>query len=421
MPGSVVYHAGLSQLVVAPATPTPAGLEALMARLLAALEGALPELEAEAARRIRVLQAGLELVSGQPLSQHDTGTSEDVLALAESAVRMRAPDLTVKLQPERRPQVVPAPAKIALALVQLAVNAKQHEFIDAARRRRVTGVRLRVGRGPSFYVEWPSEDAGAAQVSTARHQRARPRWGWGYVRLAADALGGVALPPGLTVPGWEGACFSIGSRMLTLPLACYERGRLVRCTGSWEQETRFAHGASQHLLEESAAGVLEAARAAPGAIVYHDLFAARVSGERTWLALPPETGTNRVKDVLRGLDHERVLWAAPEPHATRVQALTLILARRAGQEWPVFDASSWVQAFPAACQALGVDPPALTGATLYPDGRVAAFLLAELGGRLRVSQGTVVFDPPPQAATDPLLSVLEPGGRMTAGLDQLFS
>ncbi|MDQ6900227.1 MAG: hypothetical protein M3072_12090 [Candidatus Dormibacteraeota bacterium] len=421
MPGSVVYQAGLSKLVVAPATPTPPGLDALMARLLGALEAALPALDVESERRVKVLQAGLQLISGQPLSEADRGTTSDVLTLAESAIRMRAPDLEVEVQPEQRPQAVPAPATIALALVQFAVNAKQHEFMDAAQLHPVRNVRLRVGSGPAFYVEWPSAEVTGAQVSTARHQRARLRWGWGYVRLAADALAGVALPPGLTVRGWEGAGFSIGSRLLTLPLACFDGGRRVRCTGSWEQETGFAHAASQRLVEEGLAGAMRAAAAAPGAIVYRDLFSARSSGDRTWVALPPETGTNRIKDVLRGLDHERVLWSAPEPHATRVQALTLILARGAGQEWPLLDAASFAQAFSAACQALRLDQPDLTGATLYPDGRVAAFLLAELGGRLRVSQGTLVFEAPPRAVDDPLLGVLEPGGRLTPGLDQLFT
>src|SRR5207237_1338989 len=131
---------------------------------------------------------------------------------------------------------VPAPATIALALVQLAANAAAHELADAAGSRRVDAVSLRAAPGPTFYVEWRSERPAGAVVATARHQARRLRWGWGYVRMAADALGGVAVPPGPTGEELEGACFSIGSRMLTVPLACFVSGALTRRTQAWEQE-----------------------------------------------------------------------------------------------------------------------------------------------------------------------------------------
>src|SRR6202011_675974 len=101
---------------------------------------------------------------------------------------------------------------IALALVQLAVNARQHE--EAER------VFLRVGPGPTFSVEWPGATRMAAAVSSHRHALRRERWGWGYVRMVADALGGAAVPPGAAGHGLTGACLGLGSPRLGLPLAC---------------------------------------------------------------------------------------------------------------------------------------------------------------------------------------------------------
>ena len=63
------------------------------------------------------------------------------------------------------------------------------------------------------------------------------------------------------------------------------------------------------------------------------------------------------------------------------------------------------------------------GATVYPDPRVAAHLLAELGGRLRVADGIVVYSPPAGAAA-PILHALPPVGEadyaLTPRLDALF-
>lgn len=425
LPGCLVYHAGIGHLLIGAASPTPRELEALMTRLLGALRQALPAMTVEARLRGAVLIAGLELVSGHPIRLDDTGTTSDVLEFAAAAIRMRAPRLGLELLPEERPQPVPAPATVALALVQFAVNAATHEYVDAARTRRVDTVSLRVAPGPSFYLEWRSDEPADVTVRTARHQRRRERWGWGYIRMAADALGGVALPPGRTGEGSEGACFSIGSRLLTVPLACFEAGKLSRCTQAWEQETRFAEPATRSVLEGNVRGLLAAARSRPGQIVYLDLMSARSAGpQRTWLALPPETGSNRVWDVLRGLDHERTLWSAPEPHATRVLALTALLAHAVGQALPTSTAATWGEVFPRACRTLGVEAPELRGAAIYPEPRVGAYLLSELGGRLEAVEGVVEYRPPADAAADPLVTLLEPTGlgsfRLTPGLEGLF-
>jgi hypothetical protein len=424
LPGSISFYTGAGHLVVGAATPTAPELEALMSELLQAIREALPAMEHAAALRTAVLLAGLELVSGRPLDETDAGTTSDVLEYAAASIRTRAPSLAVEVVPEGRPGPVPAPATIALALVQFAANASAHEFADTAATRRVDTIRLRVAGGPSFYVEWPSETMGEVAVRTARHQRRRSRWGWGYVRMAADALGGAALPPGRTGDGMEGACLSIGSRMLTVPLACFEGGRVLRRTQSWEQETVHVAADERPGIQAELDDLLVEAAADPGSIVSHDLFCARRSGGRTWAALPPEAGSHRVRDVLRGLDHERALWAAPEPHATRVHALTVVLARAAGDDWPTFDASTWAALFPVACGSLGVEAPDVAGAAVYPDPRVAAFLLAELGGELSVADDVVVYRPPEDGGSEPVLAVLEPFRHgwyaLTPALDTLF-
>jgi hypothetical protein len=426
LPGSVSFYTGAGHLVVGATTPTAPELEALMTELLRAVRAALPAMEHGAALRTAVLLAGLELVSGRPLDDRDVGTTSDVLEYAAASIRTRAPSLAVEILPEQRPGAVPAPATVALVLVQFAVNASAHEFADAACTRRLDSVRLRVANGPSFYVEWPTESHSDVAVRTARHQGRRTRWGWGYVRMAADGLGGAALPPGRTGDGMEGACLSIGSRMLTVPLACYDGGRLRRRTQSWEQETLHVPADERSAIEDELRELLVTATADPGAIVSTELLCARHTGGRTWAALPPEAGSHRVRDVLRGLDHERALWAAPEPHATRVHALTVVLARAAGDDWPTFDAGTWASLFPVACAALGLQAPDLSGAAVYPDPRVAAYLLAELGGELSVADDVVVYRPPEGrgVTAEPVLAVLEPFRNgwyaLTPALDSLF-
>lgn len=423
LPGSVCFYTGAGHLVVGASTPTAPELEALMLELLAAVRGALPAMDHPAALRTSVLLAGLELVSGRPLDGR-TGTTSDVLEYAAASIRTRAPSLAVEVVPEERPVDVPAPATVALVLVQFAANASAHEFADAGGVRRLDSVRLRVASGPSFYLEWRTESPVDVAVRTARHQGRRSRWGWGYVRMAADALGGAALPPGRTGDGMEGACLSMGSRMLTVPLACFVGGRPRRRTQTWEQETVHAAAADRPAIERELQDVLSAAAAKPGAIVGSELLSARQTAGRTWAALPPETGSHRVRDVLRGLDHERALWAAPEPHATRVHALTVILARAAGDDWPTFDAGTWASLFPVACGALGLQAPDVSGAAVYPDPRVAAYLLSTLGGELSAADDVVVYRPPAGRASEAVLAVLEPFRHgwyaLTPALDSLF-
>jgi hypothetical protein len=423
-PGAVAFATGAGSLVVGAAEAAPPELDTLMTALLDAIGQALPALDGRAAPSTAVLLAGLRLVSGRPLDPADTGTASDVLAHTEAAIAARVPALRVEARPPAEDVAVPAPATIALALVQLAANAAAHEFSDAAGTRRVDAVALRVAPGPTFYVEWRSERPGGAVVATARHRSRRERWGWGYARMAADALGGVAVPPGPTGEQREGTFFSIGSRMLTVPLACFVSGSPTRRTQAWEQELAHPDHRTRDALAVDVEELLRDAVLVPGRIVRRGVLAARRTDRRIWMGLPPETGVDRVRDVLHGLDHERALWSAPEPHATRVHALTLALACAAGDPWPTFDARTWSAGFPAACTALGVWAPRIEGAAVYPDPRLAAHLLAELGGYLRVEDEVVRYRPPAGAAGAPILAALPPAGpgeyALTPPLEALF-
>lgn len=396
-PGTLSYRAGAGHLLVAPDAPTPE-LDALMGRLLGEVRAAAAALSGDAALQASVLAAGLELVAGRPAGAGPAGGAEEVVALTAAAVGARTQDLGVQVLGPLPDVPVPAPAAIALALVQLAVNAHRHE---EARR-----VFLRVAPGPTFSVEWPAPARAAGPVRSHRHALRRPRWGWGYVRMVADALGGVALPPGPAGPGLTGACLGLGSARLGLPLACVRDGRVERATEAWDEDP--AMPAQGEPAGGPLAALVAAAAAQPGRIAYGGLHRARLRRGRTWAALAPESGSSRARDLLRGLHHERALWSAPEPQATRVSALTTLLQVAMGEPWPSAPPSVWAEVLPGACAALGVPPPAPVDWVCPPDPRATAFLLAETGGRLvgRGDEAWLVA-----AAGDPLLRALGAGSR----------
>lgn len=396
-PGTVSYHTGHGHLLVAPDVPA-AELDVLMDRLLVELRAAVHVLDGDAGRRATLLAAGLELVAGRPVSAGRRRGVEEVLELAVAGIGARTQNLTVHVAGPLPRLAVPGAGAIALALVQLAVNAQDHE---GARR-----VVLRVDPGPTFAVEWPAAQPAAAPVTTHRHRRRRARWGWGFVQMVADALGGVALPPGPVGPGTRGACVGLGALSLTLPLACVLEGRVERATQAWDQDPHVP--ALGQPAEGTLARLVTAAAAARGRIAFHDLYRARVHGQRTWAALPPQGGSDRARDLLRGLHHERALWRAPEPYATRVSALATLLGFTLGDPWPSVPPSVYAEALPAACASLGVSLPAAIDVLALPPPRVVALLLAELGGGL-VQRGEEVYLAPSAGTRSPLLAALRPG------------
>lgn len=407
-PGDVVYFAGHGHLLVGSAEPAEAVLQGVLGELLRALDRLRADLPFEDASRLRVLVAGLRVVSGETVGETDRGTTDEVLELTRLAVAARVvPPISLRLEAVRPPLPVPAPAVVALALVQLIVNVSRHEWRDEAQTLPVDEVTVRVSPGPGFFVEWPSERTTTGRIQTHRHVDRRERWGMGYVRLAADALGGTALPPAPAEGGRASVGFGLGARNLALPLCCEEPGLETRTTRAWDQEHDRAE-ADREVL----ASVRDAARSDPGRIVAAGFHTARaVPGtERIWLAMPPESGRARVRDALRGLDHEGALLRAPHPHAARLHALNVLL--RAGLGDP--DAlttcyrQDWQRRFPPAMQAAGLPVPALRDAAVYPDPLLAAWLLGEYGGHLEVdTMGSVWYRPsrPPDAR----LSLLRPG------------
>jgi hypothetical protein len=372
-PGTLSYRAGAGHLLVAPDAPTP-GLDALMGRLLDELAAAAAALDGDAALQASVLAAGLALAGGRPAGVEPPGTAAQVIALTAAAVRARTQGLVVQVVGPLPAGPVPAPAAIALALVQLAVNAQQHE--EAER------VLLRVGPGPTFSVEWPdpARPSPPGAVRSARHALRRQRWGWGYVRMVADALGGAALPPGPAGHGLTGACLGLGSARLGLPLACVRDERVERATQAWEEEPGLP--APGEPVAGDLAVLVAAAAEEPGLIAYRGLHRARLRRERTWAVLAPESGSSRARDLLRGLHHERALWSAPEPHATRVSGLTTLLQVAMGEPWPSVPPSVYREGLPPACAALGIPAPEPLDVVAPPDPRAVALLLAEAGGRL---------------------------------------
>jgi hypothetical protein len=397
VPGSVVYYAGHGYLAVGAEEAADPDLRTGLTQLLGELEVMVGGLSGPAAVRSRLLASGLRLVAGEPVSEDDRGTSADVLEMAGVGVAARvSPPLAIEALDHRPARAVPAPAVIALALVQFAVNISHHERVDVAGTRRVESIAIRVSDGPTFHVEWPSEAPRSTGVESQRHVQRRRRWGWGYVRMAADALGGTALPPAPAGPDREAVSFGLGSRNLTMPLALFEGGRLTRSTRAWDQEHHAGRDEARARQQAVPGELARMAGGRPGTIV-HDAFhvARAVPGtDRVWMALPPETGADRVLDVLKGLDHERLLLTAAEPHATRLHALNVVLRHGLGEPLATCYRSDWQARFPRACRALGVESVELGDAPVYPDPQLSALLLAELGGTLRVDgEGAVWFDP----------------------------
>jgi hypothetical protein len=325
-PGAVSYPVRSVRLVVR-TEPASAQCDELLSRLLDAIDSAARALTGIQAQRVRMLAGSLRLVAGR--EPGGWGTTDDVIDMARAGITART-GLRVEVA-AGAPRPVLGPEIAALVLVQLAVNAERHDTAAA--------VRLEVDR-TTFRVVW--RHAGAApRVTTARRRAERDRWGLGFARIAADAIGGTVYPPRATGDGALAATLELGIRRLALPLAALRDGRVLRATRSWDEETGLAPG-SPTGLGSRLATIEAAANSVPGRIVVDAGFSARLGSRALWVAVPPDDSSVRAREVVAGLVHERALSDhIGEPARSNIGGLALLLATLLGEPMPRVPIATW--------------------------------------------------------------------------------
>ena len=397
-PGTVLYSLRVTRLAVATGAADPAAA-ALLDLLLAALGDAAGAVQGVQQLRITMLSASLRVVAGRQVATR--GSSHDVIDLAVAGIGART-ELSVRV--EGRPAVpVAAPEVAALCLVQLAVNAERHT--------RTSWVTL-VQDGTAFHVVWPGR-SGRPQLPSSRRHLDRARWGLGFCRIAADTLGGAVIPPTDRGDGMVAATLELGLQDLALPLAAVRGQRVHKATRTWDEETGCVPGAAVEPGSRLAI-CIEAAAAAPGRAVARDGWRARLAGGRCWIAIPPDDVADRARDVVDGLVHERALWeGVPEPHRSRVFALSSLLGGRLGSPMPRVPAGIWNQRMAALATELRLrsEIPRFSGLGAM-DPRIVAHLVAELDGELRLLGDALVLELPPDREGDPRVSGLERAGNL---------
>ena len=389
--GAVAYPVRSTRLVVStlPASPD---CDALLSRLLDAIDRAAADLHGTQAQRVRMLAGSLRLVAGREAVGH--GTTGDVLDLARAGITARTA-LTVEAGPGSS-GTVPAPEVVALVLVQLAVNAERHDAAEA--------VRLEVDR-TTFRVIWRNTGS-TADVTTSRRREERERWGLGFARIAADAVGGTVYPPRPDGGGSVAATFELGLRRLALPVAAVSGGHVTRATRSWDEETAQVPGST--VDPGSRLDVLLAAAAGrPGAIAQDGGWSARAGSRATWVAVPPDDAAVRARDVVAGLSHERALSdRIGEPLRATIGALALLLATLLGDPMPRVPIAAWTRRMAELRPAFGIEhsvPPFDGVGAIDPQ---VACLLAASGAGFEVDGDRLWLRVRPECRRDPAVRVL---------------
>jgi hypothetical protein len=339
-PGAVSYPVRSVRLVVR-TQPASAHCDALLNRLLDAIDHAAQTLSGTQAQRIRMLGGSLRLVAGR--DPGGWGTTDEVIDLARAGITARTGLNVEATSGPARPVLGPEAA--ALVLVQLAVNAERH---DGA-----TAVRLEVDR-ITFRVVW-RHTGPAPRIATARRRAARDRWGLGFARIAADAIGGTVYPPRQIGDGCRAATLELGIRRRALPLAAVRDGRVLRATRSWDEETGLAPGSATG-TESKLVNVLMAADAAAGRVVAGDGFSARAGMRALWVAVPPDDSAVRAREVVTGLIHERALSDhIDEPSRSTIGGLAVLLATLLGEPMPRVPMAAWTRRMLELGPAFGMD------------------------------------------------------------------
>jgi hypothetical protein len=396
-PGAVAFPVRGRRLVVSSDATHPMCVP-VVARLLAEIDGMATALPRRQSLRATMLADSLRIVAGRGVST--SGASTNVLEHACAGIASRTA-LTVSV--DRCDEfAVAAPSVAALVLVQFAVNAERHDHAES--------IVLAAG-DEMFSVGWHGS-RGAAGAVTARRRAERARWGLGFARIAADAIGGVMYPPAEAADGLRIALLEVGLHHLALPLAVIRDGAVQKATRAWDEETALLPGASLP-PDSRAARCAAAAAGVPGEIACVDGWSARsVAGGATWIAIPPDAVVDRARDVLDGMVHERALWDnVPEPGRSRIVALAAILAAMLGAELTRVPGETWNQRASEVAAAYGLTTPLprFDGAGAV-DPRVALFLAREFGDRLDADGDDLYLRIAVQHRDDPLVRVfLAPG------------
>jgi hypothetical protein len=339
----------------------------LLDELLFTLHEACSAATGAFALRLRMITASIGLLAGS--GPPGAGTTNDVVELARAGIAART-SLHVDVDIDgagTRPVI--APEVVALVLVQLAVNAETHAHAASV---AITH------HASSFRVSWAGRNGGHS-LHTARRRSDRHRWGMGFARIAADALGATVYAPRESADGTMEATLELGLGRLALPLAAVRDDRVARATRAWDEETRVIPGALVSASPRLAA-VVNAARAAGGATALVEGWAARAARPLVWVAVPPDDATARMHDVLDGLVHERALTEGLSlAQASRVRALSLLLGVCLGRVMPRVPADAWRRRmFALATVFPSLEVPSFDGlGAMDPD--VVALLAARTG------------------------------------------
>jgi hypothetical protein len=359
-------------LLVSPGGYDP-NVAALCARLVAALQRGSEQTTSRQRLRLQMLLASLRMILGRHTPM--AGSSDDVIAGLDAALELSNPPLHVDA-PRGDGHACPSPLIVALALKQLATNAQRHGS--------ATSLTISVDDGPTFRLRWQGIPP-AQPIATSRHPGRRVRWGTGFTRLAADAVGAAIYDPAVVDGETLEVTFAIqpSDRQLRLPLAVVDDSAVVvRATRSWDEETHALPG--QPLNDPDAILATRRAAANRGRTAAGGPFAARSSHTGTWIALMPADVHAQALDLVAGLAHEHDLLRVPEPHRSEALGLAAVIRNALGQTSEPWDPHAVKGPFRAAAMALGVAPEALdipSNAPCAPDPLLAAFLIAELGGR----------------------------------------
>lgn len=397
-PGSASYPVRRNRLVVTvePAAPDCAHL---LDRLLGELDAAAAAATPARRLQVRMLAAALRVVAGRAVSQDAPMRVDDVFTLARAGIAART-GLAVDVSDAGGGLEVVGGEAAALVLVQLAVNAERHGHATAVTLSRAPGALL---------VSWRGGGA-PPRVATSRRRQERTRWGLGFARIAADAMGGVVHAPRVRDDGMAVATLEVGVPRLSLPLAAVRDQRVLRATRAWDEELGATPGtaiaASTALLDAAAR-----ATAAPGAIVRAGMVSARQAGDVLWLAVPPDDVADRARDVVSGVVHEQALVdGVGEPQRSRISALAQLLGLALGAPLQRVPAGAWARRMHALAAPFGLRMPVPdfegAGAT---DPAVTALLAAEAGERFEADGDCLWLVLRTNGAGNPLVAPLVSG------------